>query len=118
MENKICNICNKEFKQKSNSHKFCSNKCFVEYRNKRNRDNYQSIKDKLSQHRKELRKLYKSSKICLICKKEFIPNNLNSKCCTKKCLKKYKTNHFSKRRKIDINFKIRCYLASRIWKSL
>ena len=118
MKNKTCKICNEEFKQKSNSHKFCSDKCYIEYRNKRSRDNYPLIKDKLLQHRKELRKLYKISKICLICKKEFIPNNLNSKCCTEKCLKKHRTTHLNKRREIDINYKIRCYLASRIWKSL
>lgn len=105
---KTCEICHKVFSPYRKTQKFCSYECNRKAHNEKQRKEY-------VHHKSE------TIKECLICHKYFIKSSNNQKYCKPCKIELERTSHIkrqnkyqNKRRKIDNNFKLKCYLRNRI----
>jgi len=115
-KNKLCKYCGVEFTPLTGAGKFCSKECF-----KKSRDEW-LLRDKQNNPDKYIKreKLYHITRQnknkekgiiplkdrlynCSICKNDFIPTKVNSKCCSKECKKIYSNNYTYKQRKKNPN---------------
>ena len=104
-----CPICNEEYTKSHNRQIYCSKECFDKYR---------------QQYKKEYqKKYYKIYKKILLDKMKIYRKSHKSK--IKKLNENYrqihreeKNDYLKNRRRIDINFKLACYLRSRLWLAL
>jgi ribosomal protein S27E len=101
----ICSVCKKEFIRVVGNQKYCSKKCYKEQHKKYLKLNIEKIQKSkhkwyLKNRTKEINRVTKYRQI------------------HKEEIRKSSSNYEKNRKKIDVNYRIRCYLASRIWKVL
>jgi hypothetical protein len=133
---KICSICKKKYKvkfpninQKSCS-KECSKQAKKEYHKNYRQEHKQEITKYQQEHKKEAKQYYKINKEQILQrykiyrqnhKKEIKNYRLEHKEEIKQYHKNYKerrTKHIKNRKKTDINFRLSCYLRTRVWSAL